>query len=153
MCNESGAHVIAFQSDTSSQFVSSIFKDPPNGAPTLFPSVKDIIYNRSRELTARSSKNAPKSSQQLARNLICSKRFARERHDVDLESRGDTEAFKRHVIEDVATAANIDAKHVKVTALHAGSVVVDILIAKEAGDVQKIVCEILERSSDFPTLP
>jgi hypothetical protein len=73
--------------------------------------------------------------------------------DVDLKSIGDTEALKRRVLEDVATTANIEAKHVKVTALHAGSVMVDVLIAKEAGDVQKIVCEILECSSDFPTLP
>jgi hypothetical protein len=33
MWDESGAHVI-FQRDTSSQFVSSILKDPSNGAPT-----------------------------------------------------------------------------------------------------------------------
>jgi len=40
---------------------------------------------------------------------------------------------------DVSTAANIDKKHVKVTALRAGSVIVDMLIAKEAGDPHKIV--------------
>jgi hypothetical protein len=34
MWDESGSHVIAFQRDTSSQFVSSILKDPSNGAPT-----------------------------------------------------------------------------------------------------------------------
>ena len=58
---------------------------------------------------------------------------------MDLKSIGDTEAFKRHVIEEVATASNIDVKHVKVTALHAGSVIVDILIAKEAGDTNHSV--------------
>ena len=40
---------------------------------------------------------------------------------------------------DVSTAANIDKKHVKVTALRAGSVIVDMLLAKEAGDPHKIV--------------
>ncbi len=65
--------------------------------------------------------------------------------DVDLKSVGDKEAFKRGVIGDVATAAKIDAKHVKVTALRAGSVIVDMLIAKEAGDAQKIVRDLEEQ--------
>ena len=39
--------------------------------------------------------------------------------DVDLKSIGDTEDFKRHFIEVVTTDSNFDAKHVKVTALHA----------------------------------
>jgi hypothetical protein len=65
--------------------------------------------------------------------------------DVDLKSIGDTEAFKRHVIKDVANAAKIDAKHVKVTALRAGSVMVDMLIAKEAGDVQEIMRDLKEQ--------
>ena len=58
---------------------------------------------------------------------------------VDLKSIEDKEAFKRDVIIDVATAAKIDAKHVRVTGLRAGSVLVDMLIAQEAGDAQKIV--------------
>jgi hypothetical protein len=65
--------------------------------------------------------------------------------DVDFNSIGDKEAFKRDVIEDVATAANIDAKHVKVKALRAGSVMVDMLIAKEAGDAQNIVRDLEEQ--------
>jgi hypothetical protein len=65
--------------------------------------------------------------------------------DVDLKSVGDKEAFKRGVIGDVASAAKIDAKHVKVTALRAGSVIVDMLIAKEAGDAQKIVRDLEEQ--------
>ena len=65
--------------------------------------------------------------------------------DVDFKSIGDSEAFKRDVIQDVATAAKIDAKHVKVTALRAGSVIVDMLIAKEAGDVKAIVKDLEEQ--------
>jgi hypothetical protein len=65
--------------------------------------------------------------------------------DVDFKSIGDSEAFKRDVVEDVATAAKIDAKHVKVTALRAGSVIVDMLIAKEAGDTLKIVQDLEEQ--------
>jgi hypothetical protein len=65
--------------------------------------------------------------------------------DVDMNSIGDSEAFKRDVIQDVATAAKIDAKHVKVTALRAGSVIVDMLIAKEAGDAQKAVRDLEEQ--------
>lgn len=41
--------------------------------------------------------------------------------------------------EDVTTAANIDKRQVKVTRLRAGSVIVDMLITKEAGDTHKIV--------------
>ena len=65
--------------------------------------------------------------------------------DVDLKSIGDSEAFKRDVVQDVATAAKIDAKHVKVMAMRAGSVIVDMLIAKEAGDAQKIVQDLEEQ--------
>jgi hypothetical protein len=42
--------------------------------------------------------------------------------------------WRSKTTQDVATAAKIDAKHVKVTALRAGSVMVDMLIAKEVGD-------------------
>ena len=56
--------------------------------------------------------------------------------DMDFNCIGDKEEFKRDVINDVAAAGKIDAKHVKVTALRAGSVIVDMLIAKAAaGDV------------------
>eukprot|EP00001_Collodictyon_triciliatum_P048332 08651_1 len=64
---------------------------------------------------------------------------------MDFKSIGDSETFKSDVIQDVATAAKIDAKHVKVTALRAGSVIVDMLIAKEAGDAHKIVRDLLEQ--------
>ena len=72
--------------------------------------------------------------------------------DMDLNSMGDEEAFKRDVITDVATAANIDVKHVRVTTLRAGSVIVDMLIAKEAGDAHKIVRN-LEEQRKSPTSP
>ncbi len=65
--------------------------------------------------------------------------------DVDFKSIGDSEAFKRDVVLDVATAAKINSKHVKVTALRAGSVIVDMLIAKEAGDTLKIVQDLEEQ--------
>ena len=64
---------------------------------------------------------------------------------VDLKSIEDKEAFTRDVIIDVATAAKIDAKHVRVTGLRAGSVLVDMLIAQEAGDAQKIVQDLKEQ--------
>jgi hypothetical protein len=72
--------------------------------------------------------------------------------DMDLNCIGDEEAFKRDVITDVATAANIDVKHVRVTALRAGSVIVHMLIAKEAGDPHKIVRN-LEEQRKSPTSP
>jgi hypothetical protein len=72
--------------------------------------------------------------------------------DMDLSSIGDEEAFKRDVITDVATAAKIDAKHVRVRALRAGSVIVHMLIAKEAGDAHKIVRN-LEEQRKSPTSP
>jgi C-terminal processing protease CtpA/Prc len=65
--------------------------------------------------------------------------------DADLKSIGDKEAFKKDVIKDVAAAAKIDEKHVSVTGLRAGSVLVDMLIAKEAGDAQKIVQNLEEQ--------
>jgi hypothetical protein len=58
---------------------------------------------------------------------------------MDFNSIGDKEAFKEDVVKDVATAAKIDMEHIKVTELRAGSVIVDMLIKKSAGDVQNIV--------------
>jgi hypothetical protein len=49
------------------------------------------------------------------------------------------EVFKENRVKDVASAARIDAKHLKVEALPAGSVIVDIPLAKEAGDPHNIV--------------
>ena len=49
------------------------------------------------------------------------------------------EVFKEDSVKDVASAARIDAKHLKVEALPAGSVIVDIPLSKEAGDPHNIV--------------
>jgi hypothetical protein len=65
--------------------------------------------------------------------------------DMDFNSIGDHGAFKNEVAKDVATAAKIIAKHIKVTGLRAGSVIVDMLIAKEAGDVKAIVKDLEEQ--------
>ena len=69
--------------------------------------------------------------------------------DMDLKSIGDEEVFKRDLITDVAAAAKIDAKHLRVTALRAGSVIVDMLIAKAAGDAQEIVRDLEEQMGDM----
>ena len=69
--------------------------------------------------------------------------------DMDFNSIGDHEAFKIDVAKDIATAAKIDAKHIKITGLRAGSVIVDMLIAKEAGDVKAIVQD-LEKQVNSP---
>jgi hypothetical protein len=65
--------------------------------------------------------------------------------EMDLNALGNIDAFKRDVIKDVATAAKIDAQYVKVTALRAGSVIVDMLIAKEAGDATEILRDLQEQ--------
>jgi hypothetical protein len=69
--------------------------------------------------------------------------------DVDFKSVRDSEVIretlKKDVITDVATASKIDAKYVRVTGLRAGSVLVDMLIAKEAGDAQEIVRDLEEQ--------
>jgi len=64
--------------------------------------------------------------------------------DMDFNSIKDTEAFKKDVQKDVATAAKIDIKHVRVIGLRAGRVV-DMLIASEAGDAQAIVQDLEEQ--------
>ena len=64
--------------------------------------------------------------------------------DMDFTSIKDTEAFKKDVQKDVATAAKIDERHVRVIGLRAGSVV-DMLIASEAGDAQEIVRDLEEQ--------
>jgi hypothetical protein len=71
---------------------------------------------------------------------------------LDFKSIGDKEALKNDVIIDVANAAKIDEKHVKITALRAGSVIVDMLIASRAGDAQKIV-KGLEEQVKLPRSP
>jgi hypothetical protein len=65
--------------------------------------------------------------------------------DVDFNSIGDHEAFKQGVIKDVGTAANLSAKYIKIAALRAGSVIVEMLIASEAGEPTKIVQCLLEQ--------
>ena len=65
--------------------------------------------------------------------------------DVDFNLIGDHEAFKQDVIKDVATAANVHAKYMKIAALRAGSVIVDMLIASEAGEATKIVQGLVEQ--------
>ena len=65
--------------------------------------------------------------------------------DMDFNSIKDTEAFKKDVQKDVATAAKVDEKHVRVIGLRAGSVLVDMLIASEAGDAQEIVRDLEEQ--------
>jgi hypothetical protein len=72
--------------------------------------------------------------------------------DMDLKSIGDEEVFKKDLITDVATAAKIDAKHLRVTALRAGSVIVDMLIAKAAGDAQEIVRDLEKQMGDMRSL-
>jgi hypothetical protein len=66
--------------------------------------------------------------------------------DLDFNSIGDDEAFKQDVIKDVATAANVDTKHMKIAALHAGSVIADLLLAPAAGDPTKILQGLVEQS-------
>jgi hypothetical protein len=69
--------------------------------------------------------------------------------DMDFNSIGDHTAFKHDVAHDIAAAAKIDTKHIKITGLRAGSVIVDMLIAKEAGDVKAIVQD-LEKQVKSP---
>jgi len=70
--------------------------------------------------------------------------------DVDFASIGDHEAFKQDLIRDVAAAGNLDPKYVKIAGLRAGSVIVDVLIAPEAGEAAKIV-ESLKEQAGSPT--
>jgi hypothetical protein len=65
--------------------------------------------------------------------------------ELDFNAIGDHEAFKQDVIKDVGTAANVSAKYMKIVALSAGSVIVDMLIASEAGEPTKIVQGLLEQ--------
>jgi hypothetical protein len=65
--------------------------------------------------------------------------------DVDFNLIGDHETFKQDVIKDVATAANVHAKYMTIAALRAGSVIVDMLIASEAGHPTKIVQGLVEQ--------
>ena len=66
--------------------------------------------------------------------------------DLDLNSIGDHEAFKQDVIHDLATAANVDSKHMRIAALRAGSVIAEVLLAPEAGDHTNIFQDLVEQS-------
>ena len=66
--------------------------------------------------------------------------------DMDFESISDGESFASDVASDVSAAANIDAKFVKVVGMRAGSVIVDIHIAPEAGNLDQIEQNLIEQA-------
>ena len=57
---------------------------------------------------------------------------------MDFDSITDRESFIGDVVEDVAAAAKIDVRFVKVVGMRAGSVIVDLQIPPEAGDLDQI---------------
>eukprot|EP00802_Teleaulax_amphioxeia_P000169 Tamp_00169.p1 GENE.Tamp_00169~~Tamp_00169.p1 ORF type:complete len:3645 (+),score=1200.53 Tamp_00169:164-10936(+) len=69
--------------------------------------------------------------------------------DVDFATIGNHEDFKQGVLADVAAAANVDVKYVKIQGLRAGSVIVDLLIAPEVGEPHKVVQD-LEQQVNSP---
>jgi hypothetical protein len=58
--------------------------------------------------------------------------------DMDFDSITDRESFFGDVVKDIAAAAKIDFRFVKVVGMRAGSVIVDLQIPPEAGDLDQI---------------
>ena len=65
--------------------------------------------------------------------------------DMEFDSITDRESFVEDVVEDVSAAANIDSRFVKVIGMRAGSVIVDMQIASEAGDLDQIGQHLVEQ--------
>ena len=66
--------------------------------------------------------------------------------DVDFATIGDHEGFKQGILWDVADAAKVDVKYVKIQGLRAGSVIVDLLIAPEVGEPHKVLQDLREQA-------
>ena len=56
------------------------------------------------------------------------------------------QAFKHDIIQDVAAAANLDPKYLSIAVLRAGSVIIDMLIAPEAGEPNGILQGLVAQS-------
>ena len=56
------------------------------------------------------------------------------------------QAFKHDIIQDVAAAANLDPKYLRIAVLRAGSVIIDMLIAPEAGEPNGILQGLVAQS-------
>ena len=65
--------------------------------------------------------------------------------DMEFDSITDRESFAGDIVEDVSAAAKIDARFVKVVGMRAGSVIVDMQIATEAGDLDQIEEHLVEQ--------
>ena len=65
--------------------------------------------------------------------------------DMEFDSITDRESFAGDVVEDVSAAAQIDARFVKVVGMRAGSVIADMQIAPEAGDLDQIEQHLVEQ--------
>ena len=65
--------------------------------------------------------------------------------DMEFDSITDRESFAGDIVEDVSAAAKIDARFVKVVGMRAGSVIVDMQIAPEAGDLDLIEQHLVEQ--------
>ena len=69
--------------------------------------------------------------------------------DVDFATIGDYEGLKQGVLWDVADAAKVDVKYIKIQGLRAGSVIVDLLIAPEVGEPHKVLQDLREQASSL----
>jgi hypothetical protein len=67
--------------------------------------------------------------------------------DVDFATIGDQEDFKQDILADVAAAAKVDVKYVKIQELRAGSVIADLLIAPEVGEPHKVLQDLREQAN------
>jgi hypothetical protein len=65
--------------------------------------------------------------------------------DMEIDRITDRESFVGDVVEDVSGAAQIHPSFVKVVGMHAGSVMVDLQIAPEAGDLDQIEEQLVEQ--------
>jgi hypothetical protein len=65
--------------------------------------------------------------------------------DIDFATIGDHEDFKQGILADVAAAAKVDVKYVQIQGLHAGSVIVNLLIAPEVGEPHKVLQDLREQ--------
>jgi len=69
----------------------------------------------------------------------------------DLARTGDQKGFKQDIVADVAAAAEVDVKYIKIQELRAGGVIVDLFIAPEVGETHKVLQDL--RSRPTPRAP
>ncbi len=124
-------------------------RDTTAAAPALEPAARAPerpAAAASPAVTAQAAPQAPEKAETAAPSWENAVPFTLTL-DVDFATIGEHEDFKQGILADVAAAAKVDVKYIKIQALRAGSVIVDLLIAPEVGEPHKVLQDLREQAN------